>query len=389
MFHSYKVHTHTLNKITNIQSKRLAPKLAAFVLAFTLLLGNSAYALGLTPAQQSQLDDIANQIKSIDSQVQKNKQDGQSIAAEVATIDSQAEIVQLQIVQTQREIDIANSQITELNNKIKLANDELAKQKVTLREYIRTMYINGQVSQVELILSSNNFSDFVNKSEYLDSMQQNVQGAITKIKSLTDELAASKLDVEKTKATAESLQGSQVAQRAALASQQNYKQSLLDNLESANSQLEKDKNALYYKKARLSKQFGESLISGSTSYPYGNPTSDDVSCPYNCTPDSFGYYIGQCTSYVAWKRSTIGKPIPRAIGNGGQWTGAKAGYPQSNIPQYGDVMVFPYIGGYGHVAFVERANGDGTVYISEYNWTENTYTERTVNPYLYSAFFIH
>jgi surface antigen len=362
--------------------------ITVFLLAI-ILFANPVLALGLTPEQQSQLDDIASQIKAIETNVQKNKQDQQTIASEIVTIDAQTQIVQLKIEETQREIDIANSQIVELNIQIDIAEKELSRQKLVLNEYLRVMYINGQVSQIELILSSDNFSDFVNKSEYLDSMQQNVQEAISKIKSLTDKLARDKEDIEITKSKAESLQASQVTQRAALVAQQSYKQSLVDGIDAANAQLEKDKNALYYKKARLSRQFGESIISGSTSYPYGNPTSGDVSCPYNCTPDPWGYYIGQCTSYVAWKRAAIGKPIPPARGNGGEWTGAKAGYPQSDQPEYGDVMVFPYIGGDGHVAFVESVNSDGTVYISEYNWVENSYTERTVNPYLYSAFFIH
>jgi surface antigen len=53
-------------------------------------------------------------------------------------------------------------------------------------------------------------------------------------------------------------------------------------------------------------------------------------------------------------------------------------------------MVFPYLGGYGHVAIVEAVNGDGTVAISEYNWVPYKYSFRAVvNPYNYSAVFIY
>lgn len=387
MFHGTKSKRSKINIL--VFKKVNTIKVVCALAACFLLFGNPALAIELTPEQRAQLDEITNQIKEIEAQEKLNRQSEQTISSEIESLSAQSEILRLQIAATQNEIDIANSQINELNTKIKQAQDEIARQKVILNEYLRTMYINGQVSQIELVLTSKSFSDFVDKSEYLDTMQQNIRSSISKIKDLTTQLENDKVDVEKTKAKAESLKESQVAQNSALIQQQSYKQSLLDGLDAANSQLEKDKNSLYSKKSRLSRQFGENIISGSTSYPYGNPTDSSVSCPYNCTPDAYGYYIGQCTSYVAWKRASIGKPIPPAIGNGGEWTGARAGYSQDSYPQYGDVMVFPYLGGYGHVAFVEDVNSDGTVYISEYNWVENSYTERTVNPYLYSAYFIH
>jgi surface antigen len=52
-------------------------------------------------------------------------------------------------------------------------------------------------------------------------------------------------------------------------------------------------------------------------------------------------------------------------------------------------MVFPYLGAYGHVAFVEAVYGNGTILISEYNWTPYSYSQRVVNPYNYGGVFIH
>jgi len=108
---------------------------------------------------------------------------------EIATFDSQIIILETQIAQTE-------IQLTELKLKINQAETDLQKQKGILNEYLRTMYIDGQVSTVELIAKSENFSDFVNKSEYQSTIQQNIQNTTNKINELKSTLEK---EQEKTK----------------------------------------------------------------------------------------------------------------------------------------------------------------------------------------------
>lgn len=81
---------------------------------------------------------------------------------------------------------------------------------------------------------------------------------------------------------------------------------------------------------------------------------------------------GQCTWWAAKKRPDL---YPKVHGNAGDWLAeAQAGgIPTGSTPAVGAIAVFlPYVagaGGYGHVAYVESVNGDGTITISEYNWS--------------------
>lgn len=392
--------TANLGKYIRTNTRKMTKVISTFLLVF-LFLGN--HALALTAEQKAYNDSIDQQIAALRNEIAQNKLQKQTVAREVAVIDAQVKIIQIQISSTQQQIDIANSQLAELSGQIETANADLEKQKIVLGEYIRTMYINGQTSQIELIMTSSNFSDFVDKSEYLNTMQQKIQETLGKIENLKIQLDNKKHEVEVTKAKAEALAASQIAQRNALASQQAYKTSVISGLDASNRQLDSKISALSREKIVDSISFGEGGSGGSSGYPWGNPPAVPDSL------DGIGYYTGECTSYVAWKRQTVGKPIPPAIGNGGEWTGAKAGYSQSGQPRPGDVMVFPNVGFYGHVAYVESVNGDGTVNISEYNWPvklaaqgpfsyfyngswygDYRYGTRTgVNPYNYGAFFIH
>lgn len=86
------------------------------------------------------------------------------------------------------------------------------------------------------------------------------------------------------------------------------------------------------------------------------------------------YPWGQCTWYVHQRRHQIGKDVPTTLGNGGDWgdNAPIAGYKVGKIPKVGaDASIKPGIGGapppYGHVAFVEKVNKDGSIIVSESN----------------------
>jgi surface antigen len=94
------------------------------------------------------------------------------------------------------------------------------------------------------------------------------------------------------------------------------------------------------------------------------------------------YDYGYCTYWAALRRAQIGRPIPSNLGNAVSWRdlAVSAGFPVGNDPRQGAVLWDPSIGGfYGHVAFVERVNSNGSVVISEMNFAGwSVRSERTI-----------
>ncbi|KAF1294156.1 immunoglobulin-like domain-containing protein [Candidatus Enterococcus leclercqii] len=89
---------------------------------------------------------------------------------------------------------------------------------------------------------------------------------------------------------------------------------------------------------------------------------------------SGSYPFGQCTWYVFNRMAQLGMTVDDHMGNGGQWgeTGKALGYTVISTPTVGTAVSIP--GGqlgsnplYGHVAFVEAVNEDGSILISEGN----------------------
>lgn len=106
------------------------------------------------------------------------------------------------------------------------------------------------------------------------------------------------------------------------------------------------------------------IVAGGDFEPYNNVNYD--------TGNSYAW--GNCTQYVYNRITQLGGHVDLNMGNGQDWgyTGVSRGYEVSNTPKAGTAVSFsagvlaadPT---YGHVAFVEHVNEDGSILISEMN----------------------
>src|ERR1017187_6192471 len=124
---------------------------------------------------------------------------------------------------------------------------------------------------------------------------------------------------------------------------------------------------------------------GNDDYPYPNANTYNPTNPTDpSTIDPWGFYHRECTSFVAWRMNrdagTTNPPYYFSNymrgdhwGNASNWVNnaTALGFLVDAVPQIGAVAQWnateepPY----GHVAYVEQINGDGSVNISEYNYS--------------------
>lgn len=91
------------------------------------------------------------------------------------------------------------------------------------------------------------------------------------------------------------------------------------------------------------------------------------------------YTAGQCTWYVFDK---VGGDIGSTWGNANNWASAasSAGYTVNNSPEAGSILQSSE-GPMGHVAYVENVNSDGSVEVSEMNYSGGPFSvsDRTIS----------
>ncbi|UDI79166.1 LysM peptidoglycan-binding domain-containing protein [Staphylococcus taiwanensis] len=105
------------------------------------------------------------------------------------------------------------------------------------------------------------------------------------------------------------------------------------------------------------------------------------------------YDWGQCTWHVFNRRAAIGKGISTYWWNANNWANAAArdGYRIDYNPTVGSIAQSS-AGYYGHVAFVERVNSNGSILVSEMNFSASPgiLTYRTIPAYQVRSYkFIH
>ncbi|MHD0398359.1 COG3942 and LysM peptidoglycan-binding domain-containing protein [Staphylococcus simulans] len=117
---------------------------------------------------------------------------------------------------------------------------------------------------------------------------------------------------------------------------------------------------------------------------YSAPTTSYSAPSYQTSAPSYYsganlYTAGQCTSY-AFSRAN-GK-VGSTWGNANNWANAAAaaGHTVNNTPAAGSIMQSS-AGAYGHVAYVEGVNSDGSVRVSEmnYGYGPGVVTSRTIS----------
>ncbi len=102
--------------------------------------------------------------------------------------------------------------------------------------------------------------------------------------------------------------------------------------------------------------------------------------------DQWNFYRCECTSYVAWKLNNDGINFHNQykgvhFSDAKTWKAAaeNVSIPVDDTPRAGDVAWWDK-GTWGHVAYVESVNADGSVNISEYNNSlDHSYTTRNIS----------
>lgn len=321
--------------------------------------------------------------RDYDAEIRLKEQEANKLNAEAARLGDMATTLQGELDKLNSQISAIQSQIAESQKKRDSLQAEIAanqkkiqQNRETLGQILSDMYVDGQVSPLEMLASSSTIGDFIDKQEQRSSLQDSLNGKIKDIKSLQQKL-------EDNKKAVEAVMKDQEAQRGQLASKQAEQAKLVAdtrNDQNAYAQLASARNAEANKlreqqqaaiaaalrAANVGRNGGGAVAgSGNGGYPayLAGPPMDSL-------VDPWGMYSRECVSYTAWKVYQKNKSMPYWGGRGHAWqwpaNADAAGIPRGSTPRVGSVGVMRG-GPYGHVVWVERVNGDGTIDISQYN----------------------
>lgn len=382
-----------LRTTTPVSLSRYA-KRAFLVFSALVLIGTGITFTQNRPASADQYDD---KIRSLQADMQRYQAESDRLNAEANTLTNALAQITNEKNALQAQIDVNQAQYNKLVVQIADTEKQIKSNQDALGTTIADLYVDDSISPVEMLASSQNIGDFLDKQEYRNSVKDQLGATIKKVKDLKTQLGQQKADVEKVlasqKSARDSLAAKESEQSNLLARTKNDESSYQSMIKDSAAQIAEAKAVQAVLRARTASTGGYQIVdSGSlSSYPW-----NDSNCPMvgylssggmnDDGLDGRGYGCRQCASYAAFR---IAKEtgIYYKWGNGGDFArnAIAAGYQNlGRSPQPGSIAVI--LGTPGHVAWVEAVNGN-QVLVSQYNYNYGAGWGMYSQMWLSSSFF--
>jgi len=114
---------------------------------------------------------LEDKISQLQAQLAKIGQKINTLEGELAYMDSQIQLTELKISQTVNQIGILEAQIAELTEKLGVLDVSLNETAALFINRVVATYKAGKMSSLDVLLSSDSFSDFFRRARYLKAAQ--------------------------------------------------------------------------------------------------------------------------------------------------------------------------------------------------------------------------
>jgi peptidoglycan DL-endopeptidase CwlO len=304
-----KQQNQTVMAVQSLLSSHRRKQVSLFVVALALAFTGSVMPIWQQVAEADQYQDQINQLNSENSNTRSLVNDLQSQASSYQDAINK---LQGQINGLQASINTNVATQNELQRQIEVAQAEIDRQRATLASDIKAMYVDGTPDTLEMLATSKNLSEFVDKQEYRSRVQSKIQDTMANIAELQKQLQSQKVQIEtliKEQQVQQSLLDTDRAKQQELLSMNQGQQSSYNAQISANTQKVAE---LRRAQAEAIRKMGGSAVlgdSGDNTYP-----ARWKAAPLDAYVDNWGMYTRECVSYTAWK-------VYEAYGNMPYWGG--------------------------------------------------------------------
>lgn len=139
---------------------------------------------------EKQIDKLLEQRKKNQSESKKLGQQASSLKVSIDDLRDEISIIQSKIDENSAVRKILQSKIDE-------AQKKLNAQRTLLSASVRAMYMEGDISPLVMVASSNNLSDFMDKQEYRDRLRKEISSLMNEIEILRLQLQKQRSEVNK------------------------------------------------------------------------------------------------------------------------------------------------------------------------------------------------
>src|SRR3989339_282705 len=166
-------------------------------------------------------------IEDYKQKIQQKRLEAVSLSNQTAILDNRIAQVELDIRATEEKLSSLNLEIQALELMIGEKEKAIAKQKIILGELVRSIQRQEGKSYLVVVAAYDNFSDFFDKIQHLETVQQDLGASVRALQGVRTELADKKTQTEERQARYQELKETLDQKRFDLQEQIQIKQTLL------------------------------------------------------------------------------------------------------------------------------------------------------------------
>lgn len=311
---------------------------------------------------QNQLQDVGQQMQSQQDKKAKAEVVIGSVSAKLKEIQdalntATAELKAIEKQQEETEEEIVKNEIL-----LKKAEAELAKRQTILDRRIRDIYINGQLSYIDVVLGAKDFNDFANRVQLLRRIITSDMDLIDAVKEQRSQIQATKATLEADREKILELKKNAAEKQEEIKQKRSEQQFVLDQAQNDKATAEAAYAELQASSAEITRTLQARAAERAAQAAAASSSSGGSGSVDTFQVQGSGQFIwpvnGPITSPFGYRMHPI---FGRMIGHTGIDIGVGSGTPV-HAADSGVVVDAGWMGGYGYAVLIDHGNGFATLY---------------------------
>ena len=319
----------------------------ALNLALSLLISLSVTGTALADDLEDQLADLQRQAEEQQAKTNEASAKVENVSERLRQIQEELRVATAEYKEVKGQLDSVEDKISDNTELLQKTEADLKVKNKKLQQRVRDIYINGQISYVDVLFGAKDFADLMTRMDVLKRIIKHDYDLIMKVKEEKATVENTRVQLEKDKAEAEVLVTDAQAKKAKVEDKESEQQVLLDQ-----AIYDRDTSERMYEEIMAASQEVANMIRRSQMSPAG----------YSGAPAGAGGMIwpisGPITSEFGWRTHPI---FGTARFHSGLDIGGDYGMP-IYAAAGGTVIYAGWISGYGNAVIIDHGGGVTTLY---------------------------
>lgn len=319
----------------------------ALNLALSLLISLSVTGTALADDLEDQLADLQRQAEEQQAKTNEASAKVESVSERLRQIQEELRVATAEYKEVKGQLDSVEDKISDNTELLQKNEADLKVKNKKLQQRVRDIYINGQISYVDVLFGAKDFADLMTRMDVLKRIIKHDYDLIMKVREEKATVENTRAQLEKDKAEAEVLVADAQAKKAKVEDKESEQQVLLDQ-------------AIYDRDT--SERMYEEIMAASQEVANMIRRSHMSSAGYSGAPAGAGGMIwpisGPITSEFGWRTHPI---FGTARFHSGLDIGGDYGMPIYAAAS-GTVIYAGWISGYGNAVIIDHGGGVTTLY---------------------------